>query len=163
MYPQGRIPGAVLFRQFPRLRTTSILPCSQRASNDLTSGDRMRLSLLTALLLPLASLACGRQQPISDPARPLEVSRGERFTLSLASNQSTGYRWVLLDSATLKRVRMLGSEYRSRAPQRNGAGGIERWSFVADSAGSAVISLVYVRPWEHTAPPDTTRFHVTIR
>jgi predicted secreted protein len=88
---------------------------------------------------------------------------GSDFDLELASNQSTGYRWVMVDSAGLGPLRFVGSSSRSKHPDRNGAGGTERWTFAAPTAGEGVVSLVNVRPWERTVPEDTVRFRVTVR
>ena len=130
----------------------------------------MRPITPAALLLVLASAAaCGGEDPgrptYDDPARPIEVRPGGEFDVALKSNQSTGYQWVLVDSAALGPLSFAGSRYAvpERYRDHNGAGGTETWSFRAPAAGEGVISLIYVRPWEKEVPKDTTRFRVTVR
>jgi inhibitor of cysteine peptidase len=112
----------------------------------------------------VSAVGCGERRPtFDDAAKPVEVRTGTEFVLALKSNQSTGYRWVMVDSAALGAMRFVRSDYQSNHPNRNGAGGSERWTFAAPTAGVGVVSLVYKRPWERTVPKDTTRFRVTVR
>jgi len=126
----------------------------------------MRRLALAALLL--AASACGgsdRRQSFSDPAQPVEVRAGSEFELALKSNQSTGYQWVLMDSAALGPLQFVSKNY--AVPRENrgrdGAGGTERWIFRAPSAGSGVVALAYKRPWENQPPAESARFSVTVR
>jgi len=125
----------------------------------------MRRLTLAALLL--AAAACGGDsRPIfSDPAQPVEVRAGSEFELALKSNQSTGYQWMLVDSAALGPLQLVSKNYAVPPEDRDkdGAGGIESWVFRAPSAGSGVISLAYKGPSETTPPADSARFQVTVR
>ena len=126
----------------------------------------MRRLTLAALLLAAAGTACGdHRQSFSDPAQPITVAAGSEFELALKSNQSTGYQWVLVDSAALGPLQMVSKDYTvpRELRDRDGAGGTERWTFRAPSAGSGVISLAYKRPWETQPPVDSARFSVTVR
>ena len=126
-------------------------------------------TLALALLLSASALACGGGQPdrptYDDPTQTIELRSGAEFDVALKSNHSTGYQWVLVDSAALGPLRPAGTRYAvpRRDRDRDGAGGTEWWSFRAPVAGEGVISLVYVRPWENDVPRDTTRFRVTVR
>ena len=127
----------------------------------------MRRAAFVALLLSAA--ACGGSDAhapaYSDPAQPIEVRAGSEFTLALKSNQSTGYAWVLVDSAALGPLRLVSKDYEVPREYRdnNGAGGTERWIFRAPSAGSGVVSLVYRGPGEPSPSAGTARFNVTVR
>ncbi len=124
----------------------------------------MRRTRLPALLLLLAAAsACTRRASYDDPGQAIVARPGAEFDLALRSNQSTGYRWVLVDSAALGPLRPIGSSYRVTEGSGNGAGGTERWTFRAEGPGEGVVALVYVRPWEGTAPRDTTRFRAVVR
>ena len=116
------------------------------------------------LLLCLCA-ACGGASPYVDPAQPIEVEAGDDFKIRLDANHSTGYEWVLVDTAALGVLRPAGRRYVVPRRSRNadGAGGTETWSIWAPTAGSGVVSLIYVRPDEGMAPPDTIRFRVTVR
>jgi inhibitor of cysteine peptidase len=126
----------------------------------------MRRSILAVLTATVAlSSACDRRPSYDDPSKPIEVRAGSEFALTLRSNQSTGYQWVLVDSAALGPLQLVSKDYSvpRKYRNRNGAGGTERWTFRAPSAGTAVISLAYKRPWETRPPADSARFRVTVR
>jgi predicted secreted protein len=125
-----------------------------------------RILVAAGSLALLAPGACAdSREAFSDPSMPIEMARGAEFDIALKSNQSTGYRWVLVDSAALGPLRHVGTAYAipRRYRDNNGAGGTERWTFATPRPGSGVITLVYVRPWEGTAARDTTRFRVRVR
>lgn len=123
----------------------------------------MRPVIFPTVALVGAALGCSGRQTFTNPDAPIELRRGTEFDLALVSNQSTGYRWVMVDSAGLGPLRLVGTTYHSNHPERNGAGGTEHWTFSAPAAGKGVVSLVYVRPFASAVPTDTTRFHVTVR
>jgi inhibitor of cysteine peptidase len=113
--------------------------------------------LLSCMLLVCLPLACapgvhsaGRNY--TDPAVAITVTKGEVFTISLDSNRTTGYRWVLDQEPDGKVVRYVGTEYRPVDMRRTGAGGSEIWTFEAVNKGSAFIGLHYLRPWEKGIP-----------
>ena len=128
----------------------------------------MRIPLLPALLvLPmLAACTGGEGSPAhTNPGLTILAAPGSEFRVALRANQSTGYQWMLVDSAGLGPVRSAGSRYEvpRRDRDRDGAGGTETWTFRALRAGQGLISFVYVGPGEPTAPSDTTRFRVMVR
>lgn len=127
----------------------------------------MRRLALAALLMTAAACGGGNDPApaYSDPSRPIEVRAGGEFTLTLKSNQSTGYQWVLADSAALGTLQLVSKDYTVPREYRdsNGAGGAERWIFRAPSAGNATVSLIYKGPSEDTPPADSARFQVTVR
>jgi inhibitor of cysteine peptidase len=119
--------------------------------------------LLVGTSLTLA--ACSHRPSFHDPAQPIEVRAGGEFELSLKSNHSTGYEWVLMDSAALGPLRMVAKHYAvpRRYREANGAGGTERWIFRSDGPGNGVIALAYKGPSETVPPTDSARFRVTVR
>ena len=124
----------------------------------------MTRSLAAAVLGVLLYAACTAAVPeFSDPAQVIEVANGTEFELVLVSNQSTGFQWVLTDSAALGPLNLLRADYRSDHPDRNGASGKERWRFRANGTGEGVVTLVYKRPWETGAPIETKQFRVRVK
>ena len=92
----------------------------------------------------------------TDPEKPIAVSPGREFTITLQSNRTTGFSWQLaspLDEAVLKFVL---SDYKAPQSKLQGAGGKEIWTFRAVGRGQTTISLKYVRPWEKDVPPART-------
>jgi predicted secreted protein len=133
----------------------------------LSVDDPAMLLRSTALALFAATSACSGSgnHAHDDPSQPIEARAGSDVTLALKSNQSTGYQWVLVDSAALGPLSLADMSYEvpRRYRDHSGAGGTERWTFRAPTAGQGIVSLVYVRPWEKEVPKDTTRFRVTVR
>jgi predicted secreted protein len=144
------------------------------------------LSLTALTLGPLACAGADAQDPapVNDPAstsdgaaeeikasligeesngKTIDVALGRSFTIGLASNASTGYRWHV------KSVdKTLGQPKESTVAgdvTRPGSGGVQKftWSTKSplDLVGKHVISLEYQRPWAETSPPAQT-FKVTI-
>lgn len=119
--------------------------------------------LVVALaVLTLTGCAGGTVQ-VKSPAGT-EVKVGQKFTVTLSSNRTTGYGWQLampLDEAVVK---LVGSEYEAPVTQKVGAGGQEVWTFRATGPGKAEISLSYVRPWEKDLPPANAKtYTVTVK
>jgi predicted secreted protein len=136
-----------------------------------------RQAFLIPLLAASSVAACSREPrpyedtftytdttAYTDTAETLRAAPGPEFKVVIRSNQSTGYQWVLVDSARLGPVRSAGSVYTvpPELRDRTGTDGAERWTFQALRPGEGTISLIHIRPWENTAPRDTTRFRVIV-
>jgi predicted secreted protein len=92
----------------------------------------------------------------------LDVAVGQEFSITLASNATTGYHWELaapLDEAVVK---LVASQYKTHETKMLGAGGQEIWTFTAVGRGQTVVQLKYVRPWEKDVPPVKTASYVVI-
>lgn len=82
----------------------------------------------------------------------LEVQAGEKFTVKLCSNPSTGFQWSeeaqISTPAVLEQEdhQSIGPE--SEPPPPPGTPGQEVWAFKAVKQGSGKIYLEYSRPWE---------------
>jgi inhibitor of cysteine peptidase len=93
----------------------------------------------------------------------ISVDAGDRFTIELPSNPTTGYSWEIGESYDEAVVTFLGEHYESGDSDQVGAGGTEQLRFVAGSAGSTTVVLEYVRPWEEgVAPAQEATFDVTV-
>jgi predicted secreted protein len=123
----------------------------------------LHLTLSTACILA----ACNRERepPVSDPAEPIRAEVGKEFQISVRENQSTGYSWHLVDSASRAPLVLVDSGFWiSRANQRaDGGGGTRSWTFLSRQAGSATVSMVHVPPSGSVQEMgDTTRYRVVI-
>jgi len=117
----------------------------------------MRLSLL--ICVALAWLTDVRA---AEP-KPITVTVGHEFKLTLQYNASTGYQWVLAKPPEEKLVKLLGTEYQRLDPKRVGAGGDMVLTFQALAEGRTEMGLNYVRPWEKgDKPAQTTNFVIVI-
>ena len=76
----------------------------------------------------------------------IEVKTGEQFTISLKSNPTTGYSWQPeFDSSFLE---LIETSFVSDSPELVGAGGVEKFVFLAHREGQVEITFEYKRPWE---------------
>jgi len=118
----------------------------------------MKYSLLTCLALVwLATAQAGHPKPIA-------ATVCKEFKITLRSNATTGYQWVLARPPDEKLVRLLGSEYKQPDSKLLGAGGDMVWTFQALAKGKTQMGLDYIRPWEKGQKPvQTTNFTVVIK
>lgn len=94
----------------------------------------------------------------------VEVAIGREFSVTLASNATTGYHWELAAALDEAIVKLVSSTYQAPKTGLIGAGGQEIWTFRAIARGQTVIKLKYVRPWEKdVAPAETASYTVVVR
>lgn len=126
------------------------------------------IALVAVLATGLA--ACGDDdggesggEVFTNSSDPIEVSAGDDFTIELESTPGTGYSWELAEPLPDAIVASLGSDFAHRDDVQPGAPGDQSLAFRAVAAGTATISLQYVRPWEEgVAPAKTEQFSVTV-
>jgi len=99
----------------------------------------------------------------SDPSIPIEVKVGDRFTIELDSNATTGYSSVFDQPVDETILRLVSTDYITAKSGLTGAGGSQVWLFQAIQPGTAVISLNYERSWEAELPIQTAGFIVYIK
>lgn len=123
--------------------------------------------LLVPLSLALLT-ACAQhpRQPVELDAEsecPKRLQVGQPLTLTLPSNPTTGYRWLVQNPAS-SILRSLGPEVYS-APEEAGIvgnAGLSTWRFEARAAGEGHLVLVYHQPWAPEVRPVQT-FDCAIR
>ncbi len=100
----------------------------------------------TALAVSAATGDFDKQNNLS---RELQVASGDTFTVTLDSNQTTGFRWsetaAISDQTVLQQME---HKYVLAQSERLGAAGQEVWTFKALKTGNSTISMDYSRPWE---------------
>ena len=96
-----------------------------------------------------------------DGGGSITLSPGDRVTVTLTGNPTTGYGWEVgdLDSAMLV---MVGEEYVPVSQELIGSGGVYTFTFEASGSGETDITLTYLRPWEDVDPLETFTVHVTV-
>ena len=122
--------------------------------------------LLAALVVAAALTACSGAQTAGVYGRDdtsILVLAGQTFTIKLDENPTTGYAWVSsVSDETI--VKEQSSEYKPSAAdtQTVGSGGTRSFTYMAQKAGIATITLVYQRSWEET-PTETIVYNVTVK
>ncbi|MDN7142538.1 protease inhibitor I42 family protein [Pseudomonas sp. JQ170] len=117
------------------------------------------------LLVPLslALLTACAQQPrhsiaLDDQADcPVQLQTGQQLTLTLPSNPSTGYRWLVQNPAN-SILRSLGPEVYSHPEDAGvvGSAGQSVWRYQAQATGEGHLILVYQQPWAPEVRPVKT-------
>jgi inhibitor of cysteine peptidase len=79
--------------------------------------------------------------------KSIEIAAGSTFTVTLASNPSTGYKWDAVMSNPLV-MGTAGGTYSSTAvTPMPGSGGQEIWTFKGLAPGTSTLSMSYGQPW----------------
>ncbi|HEY8516142.1 MAG TPA: protease inhibitor I42 family protein [Candidatus Binatia bacterium] len=125
----------------------------------------MRLARAALLLVVAAATGCALWAS-DDAPRPaaLIVAPGERFTISLEANHSTGFSWQLAKPLAENVVTLVETTYETPPGAPPGAPGKELWTFEAVAPGWTSIDFAYRRPWEENlAPARLASYSVDVR
>lgn len=132
------------------------------------------LACLVAVLFAQGVLASGdpdcdiRHQKSDPVSTKATVMVGERFSVCLTANPSTGYSWAMPFGMSngLERLVYLGTSYRPGAAEAQGLVGVPGTSifhFAAARPGMVSLAMTYLRPWLwHEAPAESTMIEITI-
>ncbi len=127
------------------------------------------------LLLPcsLALLTACTSQPKSSVSVeekqlgkcPMELNSGQTLNITLPSNPTTGFRWIVTDAAPGV-LRSLGPEVYVTPEDAGlvGAGGQSTWRYQAYQPGKGRLQMQYQQPWEvDVAPAKTIDCQIEVR
>ena len=104
-------------------------------------------------------------QPLmfQDPGVPIKVRPGEEFSIALASNPSTGFRWKMTLPEEQRTVKLLGSGYVASQKVMPGVPGEEVYKFKAITPSETKVDFVYERPWESKTAPTRKIFTILVQ
>lgn len=91
----------------------------------------------------------------SDSGDAIRLVAGQRLTIKLPANATTGFSWVVAENGGLTQI----GEPAYAAPSTSGvvgAGGIATFAFEAATPGTERVRLEYRRPWEKNVPAEKT-------
>jgi len=88
---------------------------------------------------------------VKDDGRTVQVHAGDTLVVTLDSNASTGFRWVLTGKPDPQVATLAGSKYIAPETTLIGAGGQEVWRFSTIGDGSTDLQLTYERSTGETA------------
>lgn len=98
-----------------------------------------------------------------NPYVPIKVNAGQKFTICLESNPTTGYEWEIARPLESNIVMFVYSSYKPGRRKLLGGAGRELWVFKAVGKGKTEVCFRYVRPWEKDVPPiDKKVFRVSV-
>ncbi|WP_339487613.1 protease inhibitor I42 family protein [Pseudomonas sp. EL_65y_Pfl2_R95] len=94
---------------------------------------------------------------------PLALTPGQQLIISLPSNPTTGFRWVVRDAAPAV-LTSLGPEVYSNPEDAGlvGSAGKSTWRYTVKQPGEGQLLMTYQRPWETEVEP-AERFECVIK
>jgi inhibitor of cysteine peptidase len=146
----------------------------------MTSRNRIILATALVALVALPLAACGGDSDSSSgdgsgsgdekvsavtvtESGPVKLAVGERATIELEANPSTGYQWEPTTEPDTAVVRVVSDTYTAGPTDRVGAAGTQKIVVEGVAAGTTTFTLGYVRPWETDTPPaETASFEITV-
>ena len=128
---------------------------------------------IPAILLAMATLSCATPgQPLGGTQLPevvidqgaagstVALRQGQRLTVSLPGNPTTGFVWEALPGAEPVLARQGEPQY-AAAGAKLGAGGVFHFAFRAVAPGRVPLKCIYHRSFEKDVAPAET-FEVTV-
>jgi inhibitor of cysteine peptidase len=91
------------------------------------------------------------------------IQAGQKFSIALEANPSTGYQWELSNPLDTRYLHLLASEYVPPSPPAPmGQSGYQLVTLYAFQPGTTSISLKYCRPWDAGDCPNFAFYIVII-
>lgn len=110
-----------------------------------------------------ATTTTGKEAATVTASGPIDLKVGERATIKLAANPTTGYHWEPTAQPDAAVVRIVSDTYLAPDTDRVGAGGTQEIVVEGVAAGTTTLTMGYARPWEQGTPPtETTTFAITV-
>lgn len=124
----------------------------------------MRWRLWSLVCVVTMVNACGGDEgAFTDPGARFEVGVGDRFTVVLESNATTGFAWQLERELPESVVKLVRDEYLEPESNLVGAAGRQELTFEAVGDGSTFIQLWYIRAFDDPPEPaDRAQFEVIV-
>ena len=132
---------------------------------------KSKLALTCAIVaISLCLVACSVAPSLvsvdaSYSGQQVEVAVGGSVIVTLESNASTGFQWVLVSIGDETVLEKVANTY--EAPEDTdmvGAPGKEIWTFKALKKGTSTISMEYSQPWENgTKAAETFNLIVVVK
>ena len=135
---------------------TAVAACSSSDSEGATTTTEPAGSTTTA--------AQDGGDLVTEPG-PVSLGVGDRATLELEANPTTGYQWELATEPDSSVVSVVSDTYTAATSDTGmvGAGGTQVIVIEGVAAGTTTLELRYVRPWETDgAAAETASFDITV-
>ncbi len=80
---------------------------------------------------------------LSDPAKPIEVTAGKEFTITVRTYLTTDYHWEIAEALDPKIVSYVWKDHVPDDPNNPNSSGKDVWRFMAVAPGQTTIALGY--------------------
>ncbi|MDD5288208.1 MAG: protease inhibitor I42 family protein [Dehalococcoidales bacterium] len=108
------------------------------------------IGLVTTALLAMTACSSLPNQVLTDESssgKQIEIAAGGTLTVTLESNQTTGYSWELKEIGDTDILQKTDNKYEAPNTGLIGAGGKEIWNFKALKEGKSTLTMEYSQPW----------------
>ncbi|UDY36520.1 protease inhibitor I42 family protein [Dermatobacter hominis] len=107
----------------------------------------------------------GQDGEVITASGPVELGVGERVTIELEGNVTTGYSWTIDQQPDAAVVEVVSDRYVGPGDgAAAGQGGHQEVVLEGVAAGTTTLGMGYARPWEEGTPPvQTATFAITVR
>jgi inhibitor of cysteine peptidase len=129
-----------------------------RKVNVILSASIAALTLAAGSALGSSVIRVGRGYN----GKTVRLHPADRLVVSLAANPSTGYSWHVL-RLNRSLVKLTGTRFIPRRPDRPGAGGTYVLSFRARAVGTTRLKLGYVRSGPTDPPAETYTLTLVVK
>lgn len=130
------------------------------------------IAALLALAMPIAAQESNSTAPKSasrvvtvidqDNGKDIDLPQGGILLVKLDSNPSTGYSWAVAGNSAPLKLEKTTVRKGNQSDHMAGAPGTQELRFSGISAGVALLTLEYRRPWEHDVAAART-FSVKVK
>lgn len=111
-----------------------------------------RIGVFATAVLMVACSA-GTALDGDDSGSEVRVASGNTIEVTLESNASTGYRWVIAEGSP-EFLTLVEAGYEEPDTDRVGAPGEQVFVFSANDGGAGILRLEYVRPFDDPIIPE---------
>jgi predicted secreted protein len=139
-----------------------LVPASLVACSDDDSGSAATTSTSTTAS---TSTSGGEDGRVITAPGPIELAVGERATIELVGNATTGYSWTVDQQPDAAVVTVESDRYVGPGDGAAvGQGGHQQVVIQGVAPGTTTLGMAYARPWEEGTPPaQTASFAITVR
>lgn len=123
----------------------------------------LKITFSIFIFFTFVSVSFSQEKTYTIKDTEISAEVGENFTISLNSNQSTGYSWSVGMISDNAQVMITGMDYDLPDNAKTGQGGAEVWHMKAVASGTAKLMFYYARSWEKDAPVDQVVYNVTVK
>jgi predicted secreted protein len=89
---------------------------------------------------------------LSDPAKPIEVTAGDQFTITVRTYLTSDYHWEIAEALDPKIVSYVWKDHVPDDPNQPNSSGKDIWRFTAVGPGQTTITLGYYQGMTENAP-----------
>jgi inhibitor of cysteine peptidase len=93
---------------------------------------------------------------MADQEENITINKGQKFTIILESNPTSGFRWLPTYDRSI--INIISLDFQPSTSTRIGSTGKDIFTFKAITSGTTLLKMVYKRSWEEQFVAEKTFF-----